>query len=108
MELATSELIRTGRAAVGVIGTDLIEDSSRIAGYVRSGSIDDYAGRHFMVSQVNGKDVLYEKTLPIEFEGAEMPTAVVAADLALSTDTRERSAALRALNEMRGRWLAAH
>jgi hypothetical protein len=52
--------------------------------------------------------VLYENTLPIEYDGDEMPVAVVAADLALSTDTRERSAALRALEEMRQRWLAAH
>ena len=108
VELASAELIRTGRAAVGVLGTDLIEDSSRVSGYVREGSIDDYAKRHFMVSQVNGRDVLYENTLPIEYEGNQMPTAVVAADLALSTDTRERSAALRALEEMRQRWLAAH
>jgi hypothetical protein len=108
VKLASTELIRTGRAAAGALGTDLIEDMSRVAGYVRSGSIDDYARRYFMVSQVNGRDVLYENTLPIEYDGDDMPVAVVAADLALSIDTRERSAALRALEQMRQRWLAAH
>ena len=108
VQRASAELIRTGRAAAGTLGADLIEDNSRVAGYVRSGSIDDYARNHFMVSEVNGRDVLYENTLPVEFEGDEMPAAVVAADLALSTDTRERSIAVRALEEMRQRWLAAH
>ena len=44
----------------------------------------------------------------INTDPKHLPTAVIAADLALSTDTRERSAALRALEEMRQEWLAAH
>lgn len=108
VQRASVDLIRTGRAASGVLGTDLIEDSSRLAGYVRTGAVDECARNHFMVPQTHGSDVLFENTMPIEYEAGEMPTAVIAADLALSTDTRERSAALRALEEMRQEWLAAH
>lgn len=106
-ERAATGLIRTGRAAVSVLDTDLIEDTRRVSGYVRVGAVADYAREHFMVSQPNGRDVLYENSLPVAYEAETMPAAVVAADLAVSTDTRERSAGLRALEEMRRRWLAA-
>lgn len=107
-ERASVDLIRTGRSATSVLDTDLIEDTRQVSGYVRSGTVSDYAKSHFMVPQSNGRDVLYENSLPIDYEAETMPAAVVAADLATSTDTRERNAALRALEEMRQRWLAAH
>lgn len=106
-ERASTGLIRTGRAAVSVLDIDLIEDTRQVSGYVRAGTVADYARGHFMVSQPNGRDVLYENSLPIAYEAETMPAAVVAADLAINTDTRERSAGLRALEEMRRRWLAA-
>ena len=92
-ERAAAGLIRTGRSAASLLGTDLIEDTRNVAGYVRSGSVDDYASAHFLVEHVNGKDVLYENTLPISYGADAMPPAVIAADLSASTDTRERSAA---------------
>lgn len=104
---ASVGLIRTGRAAVGILDTDLIEDTRQVSGYVRAGTVADYARGHFMVPQSNGRDVLYENSLPIDYEAESMPAAVVAADLALSTDTRERSAGLQALENMRQLWLAA-
>lgn len=104
---ASDGLIRTGRAVVSVLDTDLIEDNRQVAGYVRSGSVEDYAKSHFMIPTVAGRDVVYENSLPIDYEADTMPAAVVAADLAASTDTRERSAGLQALEEMRQRWLAA-
>ncbi|MFT4259602.1 hypothetical protein [Microbacterium sp.] len=107
-ERASAGLIRTGRAAVSVLDTDLIEDASQVAGYVRSGTMDDYAKNHFMVPTAAGRDVIFENTLPIDYTADTMPASVVAADLAMSTDTRERSAGLRALEAMRQRWLAAH
>lgn len=107
-ERAAAELIATGRAAAGTLGTELISDRRRVSGYVRSGTPDEYAASHFMVADINGQDVVYENTLPVRFERGEvMPSAVVAADLATSTDTRERSAGLRALEELRQAWLAA-
>lgn len=106
-ERASTGLIRTGRAAVSVLDTDLIEDSRQVGGYVRSGAVDDYARSHFMIPATAGHDVIFENTLPIDYAGEAMPAAVVAADLAMSTDTRERSAGLRALEEMRLQWLVA-
>jgi len=107
-ERASAGLIRTGRAAVSVLDTDLIEDSRQVTGYVRAGTVDDYAKSHFMIPAATGHDVIFENTLPIDYTAETMPAAVIAADLAVSTDTRERSAGLRALEEMRQRWLAAH
>lgn len=108
VERASAGLIRTGRAAADVLGSDLMADTRQVCGYVRSGAIDDYAKSHFMIAQANGRDVLYENTLPIGYDLEAMPPAVVAADLATSTDTRERSAALQALEQMRQSWLATH
>lgn len=107
-ERASADLIRTGRSATSILDTDLIEDTGRVTGYIRSGTIQGYARRHFMAPQTNGRDALYENSLPIEYSAETIPAAVVAADLAMSTDTRERSAALRSLEGMRQRWLAAH
>jgi hypothetical protein len=104
---ASVSLIRTGRAAASVLDIDLIEDSRLVAGYVRSGTVADHAKNHFMISRPDGRDVLYENSLPIEYEAETMPAGVVAADLAVSTDTRERSAGLRSLEELRKQWLAA-
>ena len=106
-ERAAVDLIATGRAAADTLGADLISDRRRVSGYVRSGTPGEYAASHFLVADLSGKDVIYENTLPVVFEGNVMPQAVVAADLATSTDTRERSAGLRAIEELRLAWLAA-
>lgn len=108
VDKAQAGLIATGRAAAGPLGTDLIDDRRRVSGYVRQGSVDDYAGRHFMLADAAGQDVLLENTLPIDYDGDVMPPAVVAADLATSLDTRERSAGLTALEDLRQAWLAVH
>lgn len=106
-ERAAAGLIATGRAAADRLGSELISDRRRVSGYVRSGTPDEYAVSHFMVADTNGQDIVYENTLPIDFDEGMMPRAVVAADLATSTDTRERSAGLRAIEDMRQAWLAA-
>ncbi len=101
-----SGLIRTGRAAADVVDSELIEDHRWVCGYVRSGTVDEYAKSHFMIPKLTGNDVIYDNTLPVDYVDDVMPPAVVAADLAHSTDTRERSAGLRALERMRQAWLA--
>lgn len=106
-ERAAAGLIVTGRAAADVLGTELINDPRRVSGYVRSGTPGEYAASHFMAADISGHDVIYKNTPPVDFDGAVMPRAVVAADLATSTDTRERSIGLRTLEEMRQAWLAA-
>lgn len=106
-ERAAAGLIATGRAAADVLGTELSSDQRRVSGYVRSGTPDEYAASHFMAADISGQDVIYENTLPVDCDGDVMPRAVVAADLATSTDTRERSGGLRAIEEMRQARLAA-
>lgn len=106
-ERASAELIRTGRAAASALNTDLIEDTRRVEGYVQAGTAESYAKKHFMIPAVAGRDVIYENSLPIEYIAESMPVAVIAADLAMSTDTRERNAGLSALEDLRRRWLAA-
>lgn len=106
-ERAAVDLIPTGRAAVEIVQTDLITDSRRAQGYVPAGTtVAEYATTHFMLPDDSGTDLLYENTAP-EGLGVPLP-AVVAADLAMSTDTRERSAGIGALRELREAWLEKH
>ena len=107
VEHASKGLILTGRAAAEVLGSALIDDHRRVCGYVASGSVDEYARSNFMVENPSGHDVLYENTLPVAYPRSVMPSAVIAADLSTSTDTRERNAGLRAIESMRRQWLAA-
>lgn len=107
-ENAARGLIATGRAAASLLETDLLDDRRHVSGYVRAGTASDYARANFMVDDRAGLDVVYENTLPTRYDESSMPVAVVAADLAVSIDTRERSAGLRALNELRQAWLAEH
>ena len=85
-----------------------MNDTRQVCGYVRHGDVGEYARQHFMAASTSGQDVLYENTLPVTYDGEAMPAAVIAADLAISTDTRERSGGLRALDELRNTWLAAN
>jgi hypothetical protein len=105
---ASAGVITTGRAAAGSLGVDLMDDSRNVSGYVRRGAAEDYAASNFMVAAPDGRDVLYDNTLPVDYAEDVMPIAVIAADLAVSTDTRERSGGLLALENLRRRWLDAH
>lgn len=106
-ERVVPDILATGRLAASRLDTDLIEDGRRIAGYVPAGiEVNDFARSHFMAADPNGADVLFENTLPADYSGGVMPDAVIAADLALSTDTRERSAGIEALENLKERWLA--
>lgn len=105
---AGAGLIATGRAAAASLGVGLMDDARSAVGYARKGSAADHARSRFMVASSAGSDIVYDNTLPIDYDGEAMPTAVVAADLATSTDTRERSGGLRALDQLRDAWLAHH
>lgn len=105
---AREELIATGRSAAGQLRVGLMDDTRQVSGYVRDGDVGEYARTHFMVASASGQDVLYDNTLPITYDGDTMPAAVVAADLAISPDTRERSGGRQALTELRNAWLASN
>lgn len=104
---ASADLIGTGRAAASLLKVGLMDDTRQVCGYLpRDVDAAAYASTHFMVADPAGQDVLYENTVPVPVDGAVMPVAVIAADLAVSSNTRERSGGLRALDELRHRWLA--
>lgn len=106
-EKAAAGLIATGRAAAGRLDVGLEDDTRTATGYAK-GTVADHAKSHFMVESTNGQHVLYDNTLPIVYTGDVMPAAVIAADLAASTDTRERAAGIRALEHLRDMWLDKH
>jgi hypothetical protein len=107
VDRVAADIIGSGRFATDAIDTDLLVDRRRVFGYVpRGADVDMFALDHFMSPDETGADVLLENTLPTDYTGRVMPAGVIAADLALSTDTRERSAGLTALNELRETWLA--
>lgn len=101
---ASVDLISTGRAAADVIHSELLVDRRRVQGYVPfDTSIDRYAAEHFMVRDIFGSDQLYENTAPHQFE--RPLAAVVAADLSMSDDSRERTAGLSTQTTLRDTWL---
>lgn len=102
---AAEGLIATGRAAAGQLGVDLMDDRRAAVGYAPD-TASEYAKKRFMVESPTGQHVVYDNTLPIPYTADAMPLAVIAADLAVSTDTRERSGGLQALEALKARWLA--
>ena len=103
-----SDLVLTGRSAAGVIDTELTSQTQVVEGYLRDETLESFARRHLLSADNNGDVTIYETHDSLNFEGRYAPDAVIAADLARSTSTRERSAGLAALEEMRQRWLAKH
>lgn len=54
---------------------------------------DNHASAHSMVADLASPDILFDNTLPIPFAEDVMPVAAIAADLAVSSTTHERSRA---------------
>jgi len=107
LTLAGDGLIFTGRSAVEALDTDLLPDRGRLYGYVPADStVDAWANDHFMVPDAAGTVFLFANTIPAVGADGGLPNAVVAADLAISADAREREAGVEALEEMRVRWMS--
>lgn len=100
---AAEGLIATGRAAAGQLGIGLMDDRRAAVGYAPAMAAE-YAKKRFMVESPTGQHIVYDNTLPMPYAGDTMPLAVIAADLAVSTDTRERSGGLQALEALRTKW----
>lgn len=102
-----TDMVPTGEAALDMLDTDLSPRELAIEGYVSTASMQQFVREHLLIPDRRGAIVVYED--PGLFIGRDnAPVAVVAADLARSTATRERSAGIQALEEMRQRWLATH
>lgn len=103
---AEEGLLLTGRSAIEALNTDLLPDRGRLFGYVPRGTTaQEWATSHFMVADAAGAVHLFENTIPPSVGGESIPASVVAADLAISADAREREAGVEALEEMRTAWL---
>jgi hypothetical protein len=103
-----SELVLTGKSAADVIDSELTSETRMVEGYLREETLESIVRRHLLSADDNGDVTIYERDDSLNFDGRYAPDAVIAADLARSTSTRERSAGLVALDEMRQRWLAKH
>ena len=101
-----NELVLTGKSAADVIDSELTSQTQVVEGYLRDETLESFARRHLLSADDNGDVTIYERLDSLNFDGRYAPDAVIAADLARSTSTRERSAGLAALEEMRQRWLA--
>jgi hypothetical protein len=102
------ELVLTGRSAADRINSELTSEAAAVEGYLREGNLESFVRRHLLSANDGGDVTIYERNGSLGFEGRYAPDAVIAADLARSITTRERSAGLAALEEMRQRWLATH
>jgi len=108
-ERVQAKLMATGRAGISALrhlDLDLADDQRSVCGYVTEGSLENFAVDNFLLVARDRQDVLYENTLPIQWDADIMPSAVVAADLARSSLSREHSAGVLALGLLREQWLA--
>ena len=103
-----SELVLTGKSAADAIDSELTSQTQVVEGYLRDETLESFVRRHLLSADENGDVTIYDRLDSLDFDGRYAPDAVIAADLARSTSTRERSAGLTALEEMRQQWLAKH
>lgn len=103
-----TDLILTGASAAEVIDRKLTPETRRIEGYVREGHVEEFARRHLLTLDDEGDLTVYEAPESQLWKGRHASSAVIAADLARSVRTRERSAGLTALEDMRQAWLVRH
>lgn len=100
------ELVLTGRSAANAIDSDLAPQHRIVEGYLRRGTLDAFVRSHLLIAADDGDVTIYDHPEGIDIGREHAPAAVVAADLARSTITRERSAGLTALERLRQQWLA--
>ncbi|HEX4400402.1 MAG TPA: hypothetical protein VHZ98_03660 [Galbitalea sp.] len=108
LERTTAELVLTGKSAAHKIDPDLTNQTRSVEGYVREGELQTFVRRNLLSADENGDVTIYERSGELNVDGNYASNAVIAADLARSTATRERAAGIAALEKMRQQWLATH
>lgn len=103
-----TDLVLTGASAAEVIDRRLTSETRRTEGYVCEGQLDEFARRHLLTPDAEGDVTIYEAPASQLLEGRYASRAAIAADLARSVSTRERSAGLAGLEGLRQAWLARH
>jgi hypothetical protein len=102
------DLMLTGASAAEMIDRNLTTDKRKVEGYLRDGTLEDFVRRHLLTLDNEGDVTIYDSLKRDGFKGRHASQAVIAADLVRSLNTRERSAGLAALDDMRQAWLARH
>lgn len=102
-----TDLVLTGASAAEVLDRALTSETRRVEGYIRKGQLKEFVRRHLLTPDAEGDVTIYEAP-ESQLEGRHALEAVIAADLARSVSTRERSAGLGVLEDMRQAWLARH
>jgi excisionase family DNA binding protein len=99
LEELAAAVVRTGPSAMTPSTFGMERDLTRIEGYCDDGALSGLVRRFQLADDAHGNVTL--RTAPLLSLGlkdvTEMPTAVVAADLAESLEARERAAGLRVL-----------
>ena len=108
LERTTAELVLTGKSAAHRIDSELTNQTRAVEGYVREGELQTFVRRNLLSADENGDVTIYERSGEFNVDGNYASDAVIAADLARSTTTRERTAGIAALEKMRQQWLAKH
>lgn len=95
------ELALTGRSCISVLDSELTEQSEILEGYARL-SLHDLEKKYHLAEDVTGNAIIHiaEDDQSLFESIGQAPIAVVAADLAITLDTRERSAGLDVLRKL--------
>jgi hypothetical protein len=108
IERTATDLVLTGKSAANRIDSELTNQTRTVEGYVREGELQTFVRRHLLSADENGDVTIYERSGELNVDENYASDAVIAADLARSTATRERAAGIAALEKMRLQWLATH
>ncbi len=103
-----SDMVLTGRSAASELDTDLVGQTRYVEGYVRSGqTLSELIGKHHLVPSERGNALIHDPAdTQCSQSGRFALPSVIAADLAVSSDSRERQAGLDSLERMIDQWLA--
>lgn len=100
-------LTLTGTSAAELVDRRLTSETTKVEGYVAEGTLANFVRRQLLTPNAEGDVTIYEAP-ESEVSGRHASKATIAADLVRSVSTRERSAGLAALEEMRHEWLVKH
>ena len=108
--VAVAEMLAvTGSSAAATITNALTAVAGGVQGYlVSTGSLSDrLAGRAILLPDPSGAVRIASAPIAWSF-GSTAPEAVVAADLAVAADARERAVGRQVLQDLRERWLVTN
>lgn len=95
------ELVLTGRSCISALDSELTEQSEILEGYARQ-NLHDLEKIYHLAEDVAGNAIIHvvENEQQLFGSSGQAPIAVVAADLAITLDSRERRAGLDTLRRL--------